>query len=75
MTQTSEARRVVQETIRELGGIDIVVSNAVSLKSIHPSIRHRKTGSEVSLRGKGDADEGMLGMDAVFRLEGFGFYE
>lgn len=28
MTNTSEARRAVQETIRELGGIDIIIANA-----------------------------------------------
>jgi NAD(P)-dependent dehydrogenase (short-subunit alcohol dehydrogenase family) len=30
MTNTDEARRAVQETIEQLGGIDIVLSNAVS---------------------------------------------
>jgi NAD(P)-dependent dehydrogenase (short-subunit alcohol dehydrogenase family) len=30
MTSTAEAKRVVQETIEQLGGIDIVISNAVS---------------------------------------------
>ena len=29
MCSTSECRRVVDETIKELGGIDIVISNAV----------------------------------------------
>lgn len=28
MTSTSEAKRAVQETIRELGGIDIIIANA-----------------------------------------------
>ena len=30
MTNTDEARRAVQETIEQLGGIDIVLANAVS---------------------------------------------
>jgi NAD(P)-dependent dehydrogenase (short-subunit alcohol dehydrogenase family) len=30
MTNTDEARRAVKETIEQLGGIDIVLSNAVS---------------------------------------------
>jgi NAD(P)-dependent dehydrogenase (short-subunit alcohol dehydrogenase family) len=29
MTLTSECKRVVEETIKQLGGIDIVISNAV----------------------------------------------
>lgn len=29
MTSTSEAKRAVQETIEGLGGIDIVIANAV----------------------------------------------
>lgn len=29
MTNTDEARRAVQETIEQLGGIDIVLANAV----------------------------------------------
>jgi NAD(P)-dependent dehydrogenase (short-subunit alcohol dehydrogenase family) len=32
MTSTAEAKRVVQETIEQLGGIDIVVSNAVGAR-------------------------------------------
>jgi NAD(P)-dependent dehydrogenase (short-subunit alcohol dehydrogenase family) len=32
MTSTAEAKRVVQETIEQLGGIDIVVSNAVGVR-------------------------------------------
>jgi NAD(P)-dependent dehydrogenase (short-subunit alcohol dehydrogenase family) len=31
MTSTSEAKRAVQETIEQLGGIDIVIANAVSI--------------------------------------------
>ena len=29
MTSTSECKRVVEETIKQLGGIDIVIANAV----------------------------------------------
>jgi NAD(P)-dependent dehydrogenase (short-subunit alcohol dehydrogenase family) len=29
MTLTSECKRVVEETIKQLGGIDIVIANAV----------------------------------------------
>jgi len=29
MTQTSEARRVVQEAIEKLGGLDLILANAV----------------------------------------------
>jgi NAD(P)-dependent dehydrogenase (short-subunit alcohol dehydrogenase family) len=34
MTSTAEAKRAVQETIEQLGGIDIVVSNAVSCSRV-----------------------------------------
>lgn len=29
MSDTSECRRVVDETIKQLGGIDVIISNAV----------------------------------------------
>jgi hypothetical protein len=29
MTQTSEAKRAVQETIEKLGGLDLILANAV----------------------------------------------
>lgn len=31
MTSTAEAKRAVQETIKQLGGLDIILANAVSL--------------------------------------------
>lgn len=34
MTNTDEARRAVQETIEQLGGIDIVLANAVRFSSL-----------------------------------------
>lgn len=34
MTNTDEARRAVQETIEQLGGIDIVLANAVRFASL-----------------------------------------
>jgi NAD(P)-dependent dehydrogenase (short-subunit alcohol dehydrogenase family) len=40
MTNTDEARRAVRETIEQLGGIDIVLANAVCL---FPSLFERKT--------------------------------
>jgi [acyl-carrier-protein] S-malonyltransferase len=30
MTNTADAKRAVQETIKQLGGLDLVVANAVS---------------------------------------------
>jgi short-subunit dehydrogenase len=30
MTSTQEARRAVQETIEQLGGVDLIIANAVS---------------------------------------------
>jgi NAD(P)-dependent dehydrogenase (short-subunit alcohol dehydrogenase family) len=34
MTSTAEAKRAVQETIKELGGVDLILANAVSLVKI-----------------------------------------
>lgn len=34
MTSTSEAKRIIQDTIKELGGLDLVVANAVSLNCV-----------------------------------------
>jgi hypothetical protein len=34
MTSTAEAKRAVQETIKELGGLDLILANAVSLVKI-----------------------------------------
>jgi NAD(P)-dependent dehydrogenase (short-subunit alcohol dehydrogenase family) len=31
MTSTAEAKRAVQETIKQLGGLDIILANAVSV--------------------------------------------
>jgi NAD(P)-dependent dehydrogenase (short-subunit alcohol dehydrogenase family) len=31
MTSTAEAKRAVQETIKQLGGVDIILANAVSV--------------------------------------------
>lgn len=33
MTSTAEAKRAVQETIKELGGLDLILANAVSLSN------------------------------------------
>lgn len=55
MTNTSEARRAVKETIELLGGIDIVLANAVSVTRIPSSV------CEVADRS---------GLDQVLRLEG-----
>jgi len=30
MTLTADAKRAVQETIKELGGVDVILANAVS---------------------------------------------
>jgi NAD(P)-dependent dehydrogenase (short-subunit alcohol dehydrogenase family) len=59
MTNTDEARRAVQETIEQLGGIDIVLANAVCL---FPSLFERNTLCiELLMRP---------GLDQVLRLEG-----
>lgn len=54
MTSTSEAKRAVQETVEGLGGIDIVIANAVGYL----------------LKGTGEAKMLMSsGMDEVLRME------
>lgn len=61
MTVTSEARRAVRDTIRELGGIDIVVANAVC--------------GVFGLGSCAAADVSWVGLDALLGLEGSGFDE
>lgn len=57
MTNTDEARRAVRETIEHLGGIDIVLANAVRiLVSMHGERRVTHTHN--------------TGVDQVLRLEG-----
>jgi NAD(P)-dependent dehydrogenase (short-subunit alcohol dehydrogenase family) len=36
MTLTSECKRVIEETIKQLGGIDIVIANAVRTSLLLP---------------------------------------
>lgn len=38
MTSTADAKRAVQETIKQLGGIDIIIANAVCI-FLSPSTR------------------------------------
>ena len=58
MTNTDEARRAVRETIEQLGGIDIVLSNAVC--TCHRSLRGGYVHCMLT----------RLGLDQVLRLEG-----
>lgn len=44
MTLTSEARRVVQETIKQLGGLDLIISNAVCMLLCN-DVLHRQNAS------------------------------
>lgn len=44
MTSTSEARRVVQETIKQLGGLDLIISNAVGIQFCN-GVLHQKNAS------------------------------
>jgi len=52
MTNTDEARRAVKETIEQLGGIDIVLANAVSPLPPCPSAKPDQTedGAERALK-------------------------
>ena len=55
MCDTSECRRVVEETIKQLGGIDVIISNAVSTYvplrlQVHTKQEHRGGRASVTLQ-------------------------
>jgi NAD(P)-dependent dehydrogenase (short-subunit alcohol dehydrogenase family) len=68
MTDTSEARRAVREAREALGGLDLVIANAVC--SFFFIWRVRDAGGVAD--GANLTGVGVVGMDAVQRLERLG---
>jgi hypothetical protein len=45
MTSTDEARRAIRETIEQLGGLDLVLANAVCLSTLFALVFSWREGS------------------------------